>query len=92
MRTQFRVILTLLIVLVAHTSYAQDKTINGTISDGSGLPLPGVNIIVKGTSTGTQSDFDGKYTITDMYKDSAYLAGFNPHQHLLSFGVCLFGI
>ncbi len=63
MKTQFRVILTLLLVLVAHTSYAQDKTITGTISDGSGLPLPGVNIIVKGTSTGTQSDFDGKYTI-----------------------------
>lgn len=34
----------------------------------------------------------GKYTLTDMYKDSAYLAGLNPHQHLFSFGVCLFGI
>ena len=63
MRTQFRVILALLIVLVVHTSYAQDKVVSGVISDQSGMPLPGVNIIVKGTSTGTQSDFDGKYTI-----------------------------
>ncbi|MGC1633171.1 MAG: carboxypeptidase-like regulatory domain-containing protein [Gelidibacter sp.] len=63
MKTLLCVILTLFLVLVAHTSYAQDKVISGTISDGSGLPLPGVNIIVKGTSTGTQSDFDGKYSI-----------------------------
>ncbi|WP_163517589.1 SusC/RagA family TonB-linked outer membrane protein [Gelidibacter japonicus] len=63
MKTQFRVILTLFIVLVAHTLYAQDKVISGVISDQSGLPLPGVNIIVKGTSVGTQSDFDGKYSI-----------------------------
>ncbi|MBO3098424.1 SusC/RagA family TonB-linked outer membrane protein [Gelidibacter pelagius] len=63
MRTQFRVILTLLVVLVAHTLYAQDKVVSGTITDQSGLPLPGVNIIVKGTTTGTQSDFDGKYSI-----------------------------
>ena len=34
------------------------------VSDNSGLPLPGVNIIVKGTATGTQTDFDGNFTIT----------------------------
>ena len=44
-------------------TFAQEKTISGTISDESGLPLPGVNIIVKGTTSGTQSDFDGNYTI-----------------------------
>lgn len=38
--------------------------VSGTVSDESGLPLPGVNIIVKGTTTGTQTDFDGKYSIT----------------------------
>jgi TonB-linked SusC/RagA family outer membrane protein len=45
-------------------SFAQEKTISGTVSDESGLPLPGVNIIIKGTTTGTQTDFDGNYTIT----------------------------
>ena len=37
--------------------------ISGTIVDDSGLPLPGVNIIVKGTSIGAQTDFDGNYAI-----------------------------
>jgi len=37
--------------------------ISGAVVDGSGLPLPGVNVIVKGTVTGTQTDFDGNYSI-----------------------------
>tara|TARA_R110000850_G_scaffold203228_1_gene329495 strand:+ start:110700 stop:113363 length:2664 start_codon:yes stop_codon:yes gene_type:complete len=39
------------------------KTISGTVTDDTGLPLPGVNVLVKNTSTGTQTDFDGKYNI-----------------------------
>jgi hypothetical protein len=45
-------------------SYAQNKTISGVISDEDGMPLPGVNIIEKGTTNGVASDFDGNYTIT----------------------------
>lgn len=52
-----------MLAFVVQLTFAQEKTISGTISDESGLPLPGVNIIVKGTTNGTQSDFDGKYTI-----------------------------
>ena len=64
MRTKFSGILTLLLALVVQLTFAQEKTISGTITDDAGLPLPGVNIIVQGTNTGTQSDFDGNYTIT----------------------------
>ncbi|MDN3596818.1 SusC/RagA family TonB-linked outer membrane protein [Zunongwangia endophytica] len=39
------------------------QIISGTISDQEGLPLPGVNVIVKGTSTGTMTNLDGKYSI-----------------------------
>lgn len=39
------------------------SSITGVVLDNSGMPLPGVNIIIKGTSTGTQTDFDGKYTL-----------------------------
>ena len=39
------------------------QTISGTIVDESGLPLPGANIIVKGTSNGTSTDFDGKFKL-----------------------------
>jgi len=45
-----------------HITYAQEKTISGTVSDETG-PLPGVSIIKKGTSQGTETDFDGKYTL-----------------------------
>ena len=42
----------------------QAKTITGTVTDAStGEPLPGVNIVIKGTNTGAVTDFDGKYTI-----------------------------
>ncbi|AOW20232.1 vWA domain-containing protein [Urechidicola croceus] len=41
---------------------AQEKIITGVVSDESG-PLPGVNVIVKGTTNGTTTDFDGNYSI-----------------------------
>lgn len=47
-------------LLVGSVVYAQ--TVTGTVSDADG-PLAGVNILVKGTTTGTQTDFDGNYTI-----------------------------
>jgi TonB-linked SusC/RagA family outer membrane protein len=64
MKTKFSGILTLLLALVVQLTFAQEKTISGTVSDNSGLPIPGVNILVRGTTTGTQSDFDGNYSIT----------------------------
>ena len=39
------------------------QTITGTISDESGTPLPGANILEKGTTNGTQADFDGNFSI-----------------------------
>ena len=63
MRTNLNGILTLLLAFVVHLSFAQTKTVSGTVTDQDGLPLPGVNIVVEGTTTGTQSDFDGNYSI-----------------------------
>ncbi|MEL6811774.1 MAG: mucoidy inhibitor MuiA family protein [Bacteroidota bacterium] len=40
------------------------RTVTGTIVDETGEPLPGANIIIKGTSVGTQSDFNGRYSIS----------------------------
>lgn len=64
MRTKFSGILTLVLALVVQLTFAQQKTITGTVMDDTGLPLPGANVIIKGTSSGTQSDFDGKYSIS----------------------------
>ncbi|HEY1037907.1 MAG TPA: carboxypeptidase-like regulatory domain-containing protein, partial [Bacteroidia bacterium] len=63
MKTKHRVLLTLLMALMMQISFAQQRTVSGTVTDESGLPIPGVNIIIKGTTTGTQTDFDGKYQI-----------------------------
>ncbi|WP_299122142.1 SusC/RagA family TonB-linked outer membrane protein [uncultured Tenacibaculum sp.] len=62
MRTKFNGILTLLLALIVQISFAQDRTISGTVSDESG-PLPGVTVLKKGTTQGTETDFDGNYTI-----------------------------
>lgn len=43
-------------------SFAQEKTVSGVVSDATG-PIPGANVIIKGTSNGVQTDFDGKYSI-----------------------------
>lgn len=43
-------------------SFAQEKTVTGVVSDGTG-PLPGANVVVQGSKTGTQTDVDGKYSI-----------------------------
>ncbi len=63
MRTKFSGILTLLLAFVVQITFAQEKTISGNVTDDRGLPLPGVNIVVKNTAGGTQTDFDGNYSI-----------------------------
>ncbi|WP_136467047.1 SusC/RagA family TonB-linked outer membrane protein [Flagellimonas onchidii] len=40
------------------------QTVSGTVTDNAGSPLPGVNVVEKGTSNGTSTDFDGNYTIS----------------------------
>jgi len=58
-----KTILKLFTMLFCVVTFAQ-TTIKGTINDNTGLPLPGANIIVVGTSTGTVSDFNGAYALT----------------------------
>lgn len=43
----------------------QAQTVSGTVSDANG-PLPGANVLVKGTTNGTQTDFDGNYTLSNV--------------------------
>lgn len=63
MKLKFNGFLVLLLVLAAHLSFAQERAVSGTVSDDAGMPLPGVSVLVKGTKSGTQTDFDGKYSI-----------------------------
>ncbi len=51
-----------LLVLSSSAAFAQ-KTVTGTVLDEYGVGLPGVSILVKGTTTGTATDIDGKYSL-----------------------------
>jgi hypothetical protein len=42
---------------------AVQQTVTGTITDPDGVPLPGANVLVKGTTIGAAADFDGNYSI-----------------------------
>ncbi|WP_026809445.1 SusC/RagA family TonB-linked outer membrane protein [Arenibacter latericius] len=60
---KIKYVLFLKLFLVSLAMMAQEKTITGTVTDKDELPLPGVSIVVSGTTNGTQTDFDGNYTI-----------------------------
>ena len=62
MKTKLSGILTLLLAFIVQITFAQERTITGTVSDETG-PLPGVSVLIEGTSTGTETDFDGNYTL-----------------------------
>ena len=62
MKTRLKGILTLLLALIVQITFAQEKTISGTVSESLGV-LPGVSVLLKGSTQGVQTDFDGKYSI-----------------------------
>lgn len=45
---------------------AQQKSVSGTVTDGTGQPLPGVTVVIKGTTQGTVTNVDGEYTIPNI--------------------------
>jgi TonB-dependent SusC/RagA subfamily outer membrane receptor len=63
MKLKLNGFLVLLLALVTQITFAQERTVSGTVSDNAGMPLPGVSVLVKGSKTGTQTDFDGKFSI-----------------------------
>lgn len=55
-------IVTIVLLLCTGFGFSQTKTVSGTVSDNTG-PIPGVNVLVKGTTNGVSTDFDGNYSI-----------------------------
>ena len=53
-----------IVCLIASTVLlAQEKERTGTVVDGQGIPVPGANVLIKGTNRGTQTDFDGNFQL-----------------------------
>lgn len=62
--------LSLLLAFVIQISFAQQKDVSGTVTDMDGMPLIGATVIITGTSTGTTTDFDGKFSISSSVGDT----------------------
>ena len=67
MRTFYKGLLFLLLGVPA-TLFAQDS-VSGTVTESTGMPIPGVNVIIKGSSKGSVTDFDGNYTVDNVQKN-----------------------
>lgn len=67
--------LCLFFVAFSFGAYAQ-KTVTGTVKDDGGEPLPGVTVIVKGTTAGTTTDIDGNYSISGIADDATLVFSF----------------
>ncbi|AYN66500.1 TonB-dependent receptor [Euzebyella marina] len=59
----------LMVLFCTYFGFSQTKTITGTVSDTSG-PIPGVNVLVKGTTNGVVTDFDGEFTLMNVPDDA----------------------
>lgn len=68
MKTLFKS--TLLLIFMMPMSFFAQSTVSGLVTErDTGMPIPGVNVIIKGTSTGTTTNFDGEYTLTGVNLD-----------------------
>ncbi len=56
-------LMTLLLFLLETGAFAQSNRVNGTVVDETGTPIPGVSVLLQGTTRGTTTDLDGKYSL-----------------------------
>ena len=65
-----------LLLVCSMMVFAQQVTVSGTVTDESGAPLPGVTVMVSGTTIGAATDFNGKYTISGVTSQSVLVFSF----------------
>ena len=74
MKTNF---LTLVALILSMVIYGQNVNVTGTVTEASsGQPLPGVNVILKNTTTGTSTDFDGNFTLNNVPLNSVVVISY----------------
>ncbi|MFC3414201.1 SusC/RagA family TonB-linked outer membrane protein [Algoriphagus hitonicola] len=61
--SRMRYFLLILLIIFSQATWAQSGAVQGTVIDSNGDPLPGVNVVIKGTTNGTVTDLDGKYIL-----------------------------
>lgn len=63
-------------LVVLSTLSAQQQSVNGQVTDNEGIPLPGVSVVIKGSTTGTVTDGDGKYSISGVNENDILIFSF----------------
>lgn len=63
MKSKLHVFFSLFLAFLVQFAVAQEVTVSGTVTDQDNIPLPGANVLVKGSKNGSQTDFDGNYSI-----------------------------
>ena len=61
------------ILIISINSFAQLATVKGVVKDEFNETLPGVNVLIKGTSAGSTTNIDGEYSISSELNDSSVL-------------------
>lgn len=82
-----RTLSSFLLVLTCCISLAQDRTVNGKVTDSAGQPVPGASVLVKGTKIGTQTGSEGTFTLKLPAGDKSLLIssiGFMPREVTIS--------
>jgi len=65
MKITYKLLLVLIIIILSNSIYAQEGSVKGIITDES-FPLPGATVLIKYTTKGTTTDFDGNFTLTSV--------------------------
>ncbi|PCH73267.1 MAG: SusC/RagA family TonB-linked outer membrane protein [Flavobacteriaceae bacterium] len=77
MKKMYYLFTVVLMVCFAQNTFAQSKTISGTVTEkGTGISLPGVNVLIKGTNQGVVTDFDGNFTISSKIENGKLVFSF----------------
>lgn len=78
-----KVLLVLVMLFVVNVAFSQERTITGTITDETNTPIPGANVIIKGTANGTVSDIQGRFSLKVPSNNTAIVVsfiGYNPQE------------
>lgn len=78
---KFKMLLVSTMLLFMNSLYAQDLVVKGTVADELKNPIPGANITIEGTTTGTLSDFDGKFSLKIPSSNSVLIVSFIGYEN-----------
>ena len=85
MRSKFKWIFTLLVAFTMQFSFAQQKTVTGTVTS-DGAKLPGATVSISGTKQGTQTDENGKFSIKAAQGDVLEVSFLNKETKTVTVG------